>query len=75
MAQKDYTTTKLSKLKKGDIFRMEGGRKVYVYRGKIRMYSRWGEYKGWGYEYSAWDDISDYKETFSDKKVEIDFDF
>lgn len=76
MTQKDYTTTKLSKLKKGEYFRMEGKRKIYQYDGKVRMYSRWGGYKGWGYEYTPVDDIwGGGQQSFADRKVEIGFDY
>ncbi len=67
--------TKLSKLKKEEYFRFPGKKKVYTYDGKVRMYTRWGDYKGWGYSYCADDDINDFKEVFKDRTVEIDFDY
>lgn len=67
--------TKISKLKKGDFFRFVGKKKVYIYDGKVRMYSKWGEYRGYGYSYIDADDISGFKETFTNRDVEIGFDY
>jgi hypothetical protein len=68
--------TKISKLKKGDFFKLNGKKKVYQYDGKVRMYDRWGKYKGWGYSYIPVDDVwSGGKETFADVIVEIGFDY
>ena len=66
--------TTLSKLKKGDWFRNIDGTKVFIYQGKDRSYSRWGEFKGWAFTWEAWDG-SGFGETRKDKKVEVDFDF
>jgi hypothetical protein len=71
----DGRVTKISKLKKGDIFRKENGKRELIYQGKVRVYSRYGDYKGWGFSYSAWDDISSYYETKSDINVIVDFTF
>jgi serine protease inhibitor ecotin len=64
-----YVKTKISKLKIGDLFEKEKGKKVYIYGGKVRMYNKWGDYKGWGFSYGAYDDISSYYETMSDINV------
>lgn len=71
----DGRITKISKLKKGDLFRKLNGKKVLVYDGKVRVYSRWGDYKGWGYSWGEWDDISAYGEVSRDIDVVVDFDF
>jgi hypothetical protein len=58
------TKSKLSKLKKGDFFRFEGKRKVYLFDGggKVR-----------GFRYYADDDISSDYTTKTDRKVETGF--
>ena len=71
----DGRVTKISKLKIGDIFRKVNGKKEYVYSGKARIYSYWGDYKGWGFSYTAWDDISSYYETKRDINEIVDFTF
>jgi len=71
----DGRITKISKLKKGDLFRKKNGKKVLIYDGKVRVYNRWGEYKGWGYSWGEWDDIGGYGETAKDIDVVVDFDF
>ncbi|MCF8322822.1 MAG: hypothetical protein K9I26_06775 [Flavobacterium sp.] len=61
-----------SKIKKGEIFTFPKKTKEYQYEGKTRMYDRWGEFKGWGYAYTSLDDISDNKQTMTDREIEID---
>jgi sortase (surface protein transpeptidase) len=56
----------LSKLKKGDIFRFIGKKKVYKYEGKDRKY---------GYSYQAMDDISASYNTKKDREIDVDFEF
>lgn len=68
--------SKLSKLKKGDFFKFEGKKKVYKFTGKVRMYSKWGDFKGWGYSYVPTDDVwGGGAESFTDKKVETGFEY
>jgi hypothetical protein len=68
--------TKLSKLKKKEYFRNPGGKKVYIYEGKTRMYDKWGKFKGWGYAFTPTDDVwGGGSQTFKDKEVEIGFDY
>lgn len=72
----DMTKTKISKLKKGDIFvkghGATGFKREYEYDGKVRMYNIWGDFKGWGYEYTPLDDfLSGTKETFKDIDVTL----
>jgi len=68
--------TKISKLKKGEYFKFTGKKKVYIYNGKTRMYDKWGKFKGWGYAYTPTDDVwGGAKDTFTDAKVEIGFDY
>ena len=71
----DGRITKISKLKKGDIFRKVGGKTEYIYKGKDRSYDKWGDYKGYAFTYQKWDDISSFGETRRDIDVEVDFDF
>lgn len=71
----DGRRTKISKLKKGEYFRKANQKRVYIYEGKQRIYSRFGEYRGWGFVYSAWDDISYYGQTKKDIDVDVDFTF
>ena len=57
---------KLSDLKKGDFFRFQGAKKVYVFNGggKVR-----------GFEYVDFDDVSAYRRTKTDRLIDFDFDF
>lgn len=71
----DGRITKISKLKKGDIFRKVGGKTEYVYDGKDRSYDRWGTYKGFAFTWHKWEDINDYGQTRKDIDVEADFTF
>jgi hypothetical protein len=64
--------SKFSKIKKGEIFNFPKKTKEYQYEGKERMYTRWGEFKGWGYSYTPLDDISGNKQTMTDREIEID---
>lgn len=71
---KDFTTSKLSKLKKGDYFRFSAKKKVFTYVGKNRMYDKWGTYKGFGFEYQPHNDILGSSQSqLKDATVEIDF--
>lgn len=68
--------TKLSKLKKGEYFRFAGKKKVYTYEGKVRVYDKWGTFKGWGFEFTPHDDVwGGTRSQKSDSAVEIDFDY
>jgi hypothetical protein len=72
----EFKETKISKLKKGDIFKRKTGKRVYVYEGKDRVYSMaTGKFKKWGWTFSAWDDISYSITTEVDIDVVIGFDF
>ena len=65
--------TKISKLKKGDIFTKVGGKTEYIYKGKDRSYNKWGEYKGYAFIYQKWNDVAWFGETRRDIDVEVDF--
>jgi hypothetical protein len=56
----------LSSLKKGELFRFKGKKKVYIYDGggKVR-----------GFNYTGYDDISDFHSTKTDRAVDTDFTF
>jgi hypothetical protein len=58
------TSSKFSKLKKGDFFKFEGKRKVYVFKGggKVR-----------GFKYEDDNDTSNFFVTKTDRKVVIGF--
>jgi hypothetical protein len=71
----DGKTTKISKLKRGDIFRKVGGKTEYIYQGKERSYDKWGDYKGYAFTWQKWDDINSFGETRKDISVEVDFTF
>jgi hypothetical protein len=66
MSNKDYSISNLSKLKKGNFFRFEGKKKVYVFDGggKIR-----------GFRYHAFDDRNSDFTTKTDRKIEVNFTF
>lgn len=74
-AVRDGGITKISKLKKGDIFRKVGGKTEYVYSGKERSYDRWGTYKGFAFTWYKYDDVNDFGQTRKDIDVEVDFYF
>lgn len=78
-SKKNQSETKisyLSKLKKGDYFKFIGMKQIYKYEGKTRIYSQLGKYKGWGYSYVSVDDVwGGGKQTLTDRKVEIGFDY
>lgn len=59
------TTSKLSKIKKGEYFRYPGKTKVYQYDGK----------RGGKYCYSAADDASSDYNTATDRAVEVGFNY
>ena len=66
----------LKDLKKGTYFRFVNQTKVRIYRGKERHYSRTTlEYKGWGYGYSDFDDISSSYTTLKNREVDTEFEF
>jgi len=65
--------TKLSKIKKNELFRFVGRKKVYKYTGKERLYNSVGDYRGWGYSYVEFDDISNQQTTLTDREIEIGF--
>lgn len=68
--------SKLSKIKKGTYFKFEKQKKVFVFDGKVRMYTNTGRYKGFGYEYHPFDDaLGDFRQIFKDRTIEIDFEF
>lgn len=53
---------RISTLKKGDYFKKvttngDLGNKVYTFKGKVRIYSNWGKFKGWGFHYVDNDDV------------------
>lgn len=60
----DHKKTTLSKIKKGEYFKFEKGKKVNVYEGG-------GKKRGFNY-FSA-DDINDHHTTKTDRKIEIGF--
>lgn len=62
----EVSKTKFSKIKKGEYFRFDGKRKVYVFQG--------GGPKR-GYCYSPTDDIFSELTTKTDRVVEIGFDY
>ncbi len=68
--------SKLSKLKKNEYFKFENSNKIYKYNGKVRMYNKWGNYKGFGYNYDDVNDVwSGGIDTFKDRVVLIDFEY
>jgi hypothetical protein len=71
----DGRITKISKLKKGDIFRKVGGKSELVYDGKVRSYSKWGDYKGYAFSWHHYFDSNRLGETRQDINVEVDFTF
>jgi hypothetical protein len=71
----DGRITKISKLKKGDIFRKVGGKAELVYIGKVRSYSKYGDYKGYAFTWYNYFDIAKTGETRQDINVEVDFTF
>jgi hypothetical protein len=62
-------------LKKGDIFRKVGGKSELVYDGKVRSYSKWGDYKGYAFSWHHYFDSNRLGETRQDINVEVDFTF
>ena len=60
-------TKMLSKLKKGDYFRMIKGKEVYTYGGKDRTYGYYAQRRS--------DILGDCKYWKKDKEVEIEFDY
>ena len=62
----EYQITTLSQLKKGTYFKFKGQKRVYIFDGG-------GPKKG--FDYTAADDISDYKNMKKDKEIEIGFDY
>jgi hypothetical protein len=76
MGNDDYfNLTKISKLKKGEFFRKKGGKKVYIYNGKDRAYSRYGDFKGWGFSFTDFEDSSNFFTIAKDIPVEAGFTF
>ena len=65
--QKKTPNPQLSKLKKGDVFRFAGKKKIWVidYRQNNKIYV------------TSWYDIGDWKEIskFTPREIETDFDF
>jgi len=51
-------TTKLSKLKKNDLFKFTGMKKVYVFNGGTKTF-----------RYTDYEDIAGFKQTKSDRSV------
>ncbi len=71
-----YRTSKLSKIKIGEYFRFENRKQVYKYAGKCRMYDKWGEYKGWGFNYISVDDVwGGGQATMTDRVIQIGFEY
>jgi len=68
-------TVTLSQISKGEFFRFPGRKRVLIYLGKVRMYNRWGEYKGWGFEYNDYEhgDHANPLSTRINKVIEIGF--
>ena len=62
-------TTKISKLKKGDIFYLERESIKRVYWGKSRVYNRNDEYMGWAFIYTTYGSSFRIEETFKDVSV------
>jgi len=60
--------SKLSQLKKGDVFRFKGGKTEYLYTGKTK--GRCSKFT-----YQRWDDISSYYETSNNKLIDFEFEF
>lgn len=58
--------SKFSKIKKGEVFRFKGKRKVYVFDGggKVR-----------GFRYTTYSDINDTHATKVDRVIELGFTF
>lgn len=58
--------SKFSKIKKGELFKFEGKRKVYIFEGggKVR-----------GFKYSDFNDTSNFFTTKVDRKIQIGFYF
>lgn len=74
MAKKIKIKTKISQLKKGDIFNKvvsgKRGKREFMFEGKVRMYDNWGEYKGFGYSYLDLEDVwGGDLQTFKDIKI------
>ena len=68
--------TTLKDLKKGTYFRFVNQTKVRIYTGKERHYSRTTlKFKGWGYGYQDFDDISSFNTVLKNKEVDVEFDF
>lgn len=62
----DGTISKLSKIKKGEFFKLEGGKTVYVYDGKLT--------RGF-FHYHKFDDANAIHQTKTDRSIIIDFTF
>lgn len=60
---------KLSDLKKGNSFRFAGKTKVYVYDGKVR------QGKKFAFSYYAFADVNEWHTTYTNREIEIDFEF
>lgn len=61
------TVTAIENVKKGDVFRLIGGKAVLVADGYNRSTKK--------YSYYRWEDISHFGEKKKGTQVEIDFDF
>jgi hypothetical protein len=73
---RDEATVSISTLKKGEYFRRVGGKKIYMYEGKCRVYDKWGSYKGWGFEFTPVDDYGGGSmSTKTNIPVEVGFDY
>lgn len=71
MKNTDHQMTNLSK---GEYFKFTGKKRVYVYCGKVRIYDNYGKFKKWGFGYVPFDDcLGDYKETGTNREIEINF--
>lgn len=71
--------TFLSKLKKGDLFRLKNGKKTFQYNGKERV-EFWNNKKGkfrfeWAFSYSDVEDIGDFRYSKKDKEVLLHFEY
>ena len=64
--------TKISKLKKGDLFNKVGGKKLLVYQGKERSYDKWGTFKGWAFSWSEYYDVNSFGSTRNNIDVIVD---
>lgn len=70
----DIQNTTFSKIKKGEYFRFLNATRVYIYQGKVRCYDKWGKFVKWGFSYVPFDDcLRDYKETRTDREIQINF--